>query len=129
MLFIVIIINTENQLNQLNEAINYKRLKHQKETDNRALLVYTQKEFFRSLEDGLYLFNAKGGVEEHFILLRVVNTTTRNEENIHITPLSGGYPITPTLPLLPYQFPLKSLRQQQHLLFQLHVIESLIFYK
>ena len=37
MLFIVIIINTENQLNQLNEAINYKRLSHQKETDNRAL--------------------------------------------------------------------------------------------
>ena len=30
MLFIVIIINTENQLNQLNEAINYKRLSHKK---------------------------------------------------------------------------------------------------
>ena len=129
MLFIVIIINTENQLNQLNEAINYKRLKHQKETDNRALLVYTQKEFFRFQEDGLDLSHAKGGIEEHFILLRVVNTTTRNEKNIHITPLSGGYPITPTLPLLPYQFPLKSLRQQQHLLFQLHMIEFLIFYK
>ena len=126
MLFIVIIINTESQLSQLNEEMNYKRLSYQKETDNRALLVYTQKEFFRSLEDGLYLFNAKGGVEEHFILLRVVNTTTRNEENIHITPLSGGYHITPTCPL-PQQFPLKSLRQQQHLLSQLDVIDSLIF--
>ena len=126
MLFIVIIINTESQLSQLNEEMNYKRLSYQKETDNRALLVYTQKEFFRSLEDGLYLFNAKGGVEEHFILLRVVNTTTRNEENIHITPLSGGYHITPTRPL-PQQFPLKSLRQQQHLLSQLDVIDSLIF--
>ena len=126
MLFIVIIINTESQLSQLNEEMNYKRLSYQKETDNRALLVYTQKEFFRSLEDGLYLFNAKGGVEEHFILLRVVNTTTRNEENIHITPLSGGYHITPTRPL-PQQFPLKSLRQQPHLLSQLDVIDSLIF--
>ena len=126
MLFIVIIVNTESQLSQLNEEMNYKRLSYQKETDNRALLVYTQKEFFRSLEDGLYLFNAKGGVEEHFILLRVVNTTTRNEENIHITPLSGGYHITPTRPL-PQQFPLKSLRQQQHLLSELDVIDSLIF--
>ena len=108
MLFIVIIINTENQLKQLNEEINYKRLRHQKETDNRALLVYTQKEFFRSLEDYLYLFHAKGGIEEHFILLRDVNTTSRNEKNIHITPLSGGYPITPTLPF-PHQFPLKRL--------------------
>ena len=42
MLLILIIINTKNQLNQLNEAINYKKTSHQKETDHQGFF-YTQK--------------------------------------------------------------------------------------
>ena len=38
--------------------------------------------------------HAKGGGEEHFIVFMVVNTAAENEENIHITPLSGGHPNT-----------------------------------
>ena len=78
------------------------------------------------LENSLCLFHVKSGIEEHFMVLTAINLTTGNEENIHITLLCGSYAITPTFKL-PYQFPLKSLRQQENLIHQLYVINRLIF--